>query len=572
MSLRMRFVGRAILAGVLAVVLVGTFTLPQAKESIDSLDLTSPSFYDPDCYVWTRIVEDAAQTGSWRETNVPWDFSDGRPNYWNKAMVGAMAAASHVVAWGGVPIKEAVVLVGGWFSPISLLAGAFLIGVVAAATLPGWRGLLASVAIPLIVGTFPVASAPFTPLRPDHHAWISISLVCAVIGFFGLIRDKSPGRALIFGVFLGALFWLSTLTAVMVAGFMGVGLLVIVTRGGGFSFRAYAYGAGGLLGVMIPTYLIDNLPAFPLRLEINSPLLWLGLSAALFLVGVYDHWIHGRQCRPWHIKGCWIAGLALVLLSAAILFMGDVWFFMFDPLARTFTNQVGEMLPLTRLPWSSWLAIIVTAGVVALGRGWTKKVALFVLLAGVWLAAWQHGRNHDIALATTLTIGLCVSTSIAPIWLLAAFVSAGAYSQSPLWSGRPWYPGEAAQKAAAALNMTTPHILATGDDALVLAYFANGTTVGSFFWEGYMKVGRMHNLLSETDPAVLEERLVAEGVDAIILPVMADSTEIRSLGPAGVVPVLLNAAIVGESTNVPGMTCIGDFYQGSEGFRVWTRK
>ncbi|MDE1152732.1 MAG: GtrA family protein [Micavibrio sp.] len=298
-----------------------------------------------------------------------------------------------------LPVDMKLLLASAWLPPVlGIIAFGFLLG----AAQRRFSHLHTVWCLFLLVALSPLQQY-FLPGESDHHGLLSL-LWCGAI--FLLMRPLSQGAALLCGIFLGVMFWISS-ESLLLIGLVLLALGLISLRRSS-EMRSIAVLSLGLAATSIVGLMVEVPPEKYFSFQAYDTLSIVFVALFSFIAAGATLLAHPTVQRlPLKQRiaaGAIVAGLALgaeILAYPKILLgpMADA-----DPyITNEFFKRVTEAMPLYRQPmaiilkhlWQPALAALVLAAVLSLRPRelkYRQAVLLAMLLLGTFLIVLVQGR------------------------------------------------------------------------------------------------------------------------------------------------------------------------------------
>ncbi|MBR6021480.1 MAG: hypothetical protein IK066_03565 [Kiritimatiellae bacterium] len=505
-------------------------------------DLSAPApwrnsrlFVDPDSYAWLSYARDLRESPHFRVRFTHMDNAPfGRPVHWAQLPIWSLCGIAAVLETVGIPSPSSLELAGRILLPLlGFLAFSALWLFLRRRIPPGIAGLAAlSLAVTLFWD--------FHPLRPDHHGFHLAAAAAFVLPLlfssFGL-APPSPRNRLPFlssGIFGGIAFWLGatvfyftfSVTALAVA-------LALLPRSTAAAPRQdpTVWRLWGLAGfsTSIFFWLLEYAPNhFSMRLEANHPLYalsFLGVGECLHLLSRLRH-NPATRLSPTFCLHAFLALLAAAALPCIVLFGPVSWYIPRSPLMlRLHSRHIAEFLSLRVYcglsSQSFWRHLVrpvlpALAALPFLPRPLSRRHLFALPFLGLFLALylWQNRWESFVVLASCFLVAAVAPTVGAPpscpglrrrlfrlavpaalllqiAWMARGHLAMALSRDTFVWH-REFQSQALALQFACALaapsvtptpNASSPVVLAPGELAPCLYYYARIPSVSSLYWE-----------------------------------------------------------------------------------------
>lgn len=493
-----------------------------------------PLFLDGDAYYWCLAAEQLLKNGGWRSRVTSTDNTPyGRDNHWcSGPLVFLKVAAGAIQGLSDSTTRAAVARAALIWNPLvqfSLCASAFL--------LLWFRSQrTAAVVAGLALAVQPSLVWLFHPGRPDHHALqLSFGFLCWLLAYLGRFGwSAGPAKeaercgkwwAIASGFCAGGALWSGALAATLVLAGLGLGVLAVTlwrpASGENETINPAFWRVWGWVGGLtsLGLYLLEYAPTdFSWRLETNHPWYAVCLVAAgefLARAGAIRSPRMGYS-RAW--AGMGLAALLLLSLPLVVWWWGsDVHALRDGTMWRmhariTEFRAHGELFNEAAFRWlfrdfgifallpfvAVWIVLRRKVGVQAL----TGLVAGFCLCLLLFVLTAQQFRWGPFYAAGLIFLAVVVVGSKQPNARISGIVFILLLLNSVWFAFSEWKallaPQEAGVHAGAAVSLAEKRVLTALQERLggqearfigemdlapKLAYFANASSVGSFYWE-----------------------------------------------------------------------------------------
>lgn len=451
------------------------------------------------------LIQEADQENDILKRNHFIEFDNaptGRKHFWASHLNWITLIGAHIrKSFTKEPIKLAIEETAMMVNPILLIIGGTFLSIFAIHLLGGPIGVMATLC--LLINPW---INPFNASHFDHHGVIQLFLASTLLGIMGATKGPHPKLWMsLAGISTGLLLWTSAFTAIPIIAALSIGGTVMTLTNPQKHLPWHIWGTAAAITSFL-TYLVEYAPnQFTFLLDTNNPL----YCACAWVAGLIPQTaaLWRKPQKPWKptLLILIIGSLPLALLAylgSDILYTKNPWGMAHMAHEQLQNQEMGKLSPIN-LP--AVILLIAAAGFLACQNAFRKEpLPLFglVLCSMALILQLLMTRNTPISCALFLTALL-----LQPLqnWSGSYLLLITLLSCASPWKVMGFSSTENLRKLA--IENTIPagsNITSTPDNSLPIAYYLNGKSAGSPYWENWPNLFKAHAKIALEEPKAME--------------------------------------------------------------------